>query len=577
MLKKLVPILIVFVLVLSACGGPAPAAAPTNAASTDATQAPAEAPAATEAPAASAAPTSAAAGAGKTATFIFTQEFDNLNPAYTNMWFSAITQQLWNCWAWNFDDKNVPIPNLVAEMPGAANGGLSADGKVITLKLRDGIVWSDGTPITADDFVFTFQMYMDPKNTVASQNPYDKMSKVEAPDPKTVVITFTDPYAPWLGSLYKGLLPKHVLQPVFDAKGSINDADWNRNPTVGCGPYVLEKWESGSYASFVTNPNYWGDKPKIDKIFIRFVQDDASQIAALKAGEGDLGTFIAYPDIPTLEDAGIQVFKAYSGYNEGIYFNMGDKANPAMKDVKVRQAIAYAIDRESIVKDLLLGKTAVAASDWDNTPYVDASIKPYAFDPAKAGALLDEAGWKLGADGVREKGGVKLSLKFGSTTREIRKDTQAVIQQALADVGIQVELLNAESDTFFAGFDKSGPAATGQYDMFEYSSVASGFPDPDAVEWLCNEIPSNEAPSGTNWSFMCDKDLDALFQLQASQTGDANARQQTFYNITKMIYDKAYWLGLWQDPDQWAISSKLTGVKISGVTPFYNIVEWDLK
>jgi peptide/nickel transport system substrate-binding protein len=219
----------------------------------------------------------------------------------------------------------------------------------------------------------------------------------------------------------------------------------------------------------------------------------------------------------------------------------------------------------------------VAATDWDNTPYVDAGIKPYAYDPEKAKSLLDAAGWKAGADGTREKDGVKLSLKYGTTTREIRKDTQAVIQQSLAKVGIQVELLNADSDTFFAGYDKSGPAATGQYDFFEYSSVPSGFPDPDAVEWLCKEIPSDETPSGTNWSYMCDKDLDALFQLQASQTGDATARTQTFYNITKMIYDKAYWLGLWQDPDQWAISSKLSGVKISGVTPFFNIAEWDIK
>jgi peptide/nickel transport system substrate-binding protein len=547
MFKKLVPVLIVLVLLISSCGTQAPAA-----------------PAATVAP--------------KTATFIFTQEFDNLNPAYTNMWFSAITQQLWNCWAWSFDDKNAAFPVLVKELPSAANGGLSSDGKVITLKLREDIVWSDGTPITSDDFLFTYKMYMDKKNTVASQNPYDKMVSVETPDKQTVVITFTDPYAAWLGSLYKGLLPKHVLQPVFDSKGSINDAEWNRNPTVGCGPYVLEKWESGSYASFVSNQKYWGAKPKIDKIFIRFVPDDASQIAALKAGEGDLGTFIANSDIPALETAGIQVFKAFSGYNEGVYFNMGDKANPATKDVNVRQAIAYAIDREAIVKDLLLGKTAVAATDWDNTPYMDPSIKPYPYDPEKAKALLDAAGWMLrtGADGVREKDGVKLILKYGTTTREIRKDTQAVVQNQLAKVGIKVELLNVDSDTFFAGYDKNGPAATGQYDMFEYSTVPSGYPDPDAVEWLCNEIPTNENPSGTNWSFMCDKELNDLFLTQATQA-DFTQRQQTFYKITKRIFDQAYFLGYWQDPDMWAISGKLTGVKISGVTPFYNITEWDLK
>lgn len=230
MLRKFVPIMIVLVLLLSSCGGLSPAAT-----------------------------------APKTATFIFTQEFDNLNPAYSNMWFSIITQQIWNCWAWDFDDKNSPIPALVKELPSAANGGLSADGKVITLKLRDGLVWSDGTPLTADDFIFTYQMYMDSKNTVSSQNPYDRMASVVAPDKQTVVITFNEPYAAWVGSLYKGLLPKHILQPVFDSKGSINDADWNRNPTVGCGPYVFEKWESGSYASFVTNRSIGDPNPRSTK------------------------------------------------------------------------------------------------------------------------------------------------------------------------------------------------------------------------------------------------------------------------------------------------------------------------
>ena len=93
---------------------------------------------------------------------------------------------------------------------------------------------------------------------------------------------------------------------------------------------------------------------------------------------------------------------------------------------------------------------------------------------------------------------------------------------------------------------------------------------------MCSQIPSNDAPSGTNWSAICDKDLDKLFQDQASQL-DLKTRQQTFYKITKIIFDKAYWIGLWQDPDQWGVSDKLTNVKISGVTPFYSIADWEVK
>jgi peptide/nickel transport system substrate-binding protein len=523
---------------------------------------------------------SGTAGQPKTttkATFIFTQEFDSLNPLYTNMYFSTITHQFWNCWAWDFDDKNEPRPVLVKELPSTENGGISADGKVITMKLRDDIVWSDGTPITPDDFIFTWQMYINPNNAVASAHPYDLIDSITAPDSKTVVTTFKEPFAPWLGSLWKGLLPKHIVQPMFDKDGSLNNAEYNRNPTVGCGPYVFDKWETGSYAHFVTNPKYWGAKPKIEEITVRFVPDDAAQVAALKNGDGLLGAFIAYSDIPDLQKAGLQVLQVNSGYDEGIYFYLDpQKGHPALQDVRVRQAIAMAIDRPSISKDLLLGLTKPAATDWDNTPYVDPSLKPYPFDAAQAKKLLDEAGWLVGADGIREKNGVKLELKYGTTTREIRQDTQAVVQQQLKDVGIKVDLLNYESDTFFNGYDKQGPAATGLLDMYQYSQVSTAFPDPDIAEWLCSEIPTADSPAGTNWSAVCDKDLDALFQLQATQI-DFAARQQTFYKITKMIFDKAYWIGLWQDPDQWAISSKLTGVKISGVTPFYNITEWQVK
>jgi len=250
--------------------------------------------------------------------------------------------------------------------------------------------------------------------------------------------------------------------------------------------------------------------------------------------------------------------------------------HPALQDSKVRQAIALAFDREALVKDLLLGATAPAATYWDNTPYNDPSLKPWPFDPEKAKQLLDEAGWKdSNGDGVRDKNGVELVLKYGTTTREIRKDTQAVAQQQLADVGVKLDLLNYESDTFFGGYAEGGPAATGQLDIFQYSTAAF-FPDPDTAEWLCSSIPTDATPDGTNWMRLCDKDLDALFQKQATQV-DAAERQKTFHEITKLIFDKVYFLGLWQDPDIWGVSDRLQNVKFSGTTPFFNITEWDLQ
>jgi peptide/nickel transport system substrate-binding protein len=557
-------------LTLSACGGGAqpatqPATEPGVAAPTQAAPGPEVKPTETKPPQA------------KVATFIFTQEFDTLNPAYTNQWFSTITHQLWECWAWDFDEKNQPRPVLVTEIPSTQNGGISADGKVITLKLRSDLVWSDGEPLTSEDFVFTANMHTDPKNAVATAYPYDQLASIEAPDKGTVVLTFKEPFASWAGTLWKGLLPSHILKPVFEKDGTLDNAEWNRNPTVGCGPFVLDKWESGSYARFVANDKYWLGKPKIDQIFIRFVPDDASQIAALKAGDGDLGTFIAYPDIPGLEEAGVQIVTAYSGYNEGWYMYLDPKkGNPALQDVRVRQAIALAFDRFSLTKDLLLGLTQPAATFWDNTPYTDPSIQPWPYDPEKAKALLDEAGWKdTNGDGTRDKNGVELVLTYGTVTREIRQDTQAVAQQQLAQVGIKVELSNYESDIFFGTYGEGGPAATGKLDISQWSDTPYAWPDPDIMYWRCSEIPSSEKPQGVNWQAICDPELDNLFKLQASQV-DFAARQKTFQQISKLMYDKVYWLGLWQDPDQWAIGKRLTNVKISGVTPFFNVMDWDM-
>jgi peptide/nickel transport system substrate-binding protein len=566
-------VLVALSLILSACGG-----------GQVATEAPA-APAASEAPAATAAPAETAAPASpaerKVVTLIWTQEFDTLNPLYTNMWFVSVLYPVYMCQAWWYDENNDPIPNLVAEIPSTENGGISEDGRTITLKLRDDIVWSDGTPITSADFKFTYDMEMADGNAVASRSPYDLLESLETPDDRTVVATFSQPYAPWLSSLFAGsagisIVPAHILQPVFDSEGTIDNADWNKAPTVGCGPFVFDEWQSGSFARFVANDNFWLGRPKLDELFFRFVPDDASMIAALVAGDGDVGTFFAYSDLPQLEDAGITIMNSFSGYNEGWYINMHpEKGNPALKDVKVRQALAYAFNREKLVQDLLLGRTDVAATDYDRSPWVDPSITPYPYDPEKAKSLLAEAGWTdTNGDGTVDKDGVELVLKYGTTSREVRQNTQAVAQQDLAAVGIGTDLQSFDADLFFSSYAEDGPSANFSLDIIEYSD-SPNFPDPDSSVWRCAEVPSDENPAGVNTTGLCDQTLEDMFVKQETQV-DFAERQQTFYQITKYIYDNAYWIGLWQDPDLFGFSNRMTNVKLSGATAFFNVAEWDV-
>src|SRR5215475_14461426 len=210
-LVLLVTVMITIASMLAACGAPATA---TQAPATEApaTEAPATEAPATEAPTATEAP---AAAAG-TAIITFVQQPTTLSPLYQTQWFSLITTQFWNKGLWSFDPDNSPVPEIAAEIPTTENGGMSEDGLTLTIKLRDDVNWSDGEPVTANDFVFTYDMYMADANTVSSRYPYeDYVESVTASDDHTLVVKFKEPFAGWLTSLFNGgAIPEHVLRPV---------------------------------------------------------------------------------------------------------------------------------------------------------------------------------------------------------------------------------------------------------------------------------------------------------------------------------------------------------------------------
>jgi peptide/nickel transport system substrate-binding protein len=516
-----------------------------------------------------------------TATITFTQEPDNLNYLYTEMWFSAITRQFWDKGLWSYDDKNQPVPEIAAEIPTSGNGGLSADGKTITVKLRDDVKWSDGEPLTADDFVFSYDMVMSDKNVVNGRYPFeDYVESVTAKDPQTLVIQLKEPFAPWLTYMFANwVLPKHILQPVFEKDGTIDNAAWNKAPTVGVGPYVFSEWESGSHIIFKANPN-WIHPPKLEQVFIRIVPDDAAQEAAIVAGDTDIGVFLSSDQIEKLEAGGkVDVVAVPSGYDEGWFLNVNpDTAHPAMLDPNVRKAIALATDRFSLVKDLL-DETVnpVNVTFWDATePYNNPALKAYPYDPEEAKRLLDEAGWKdSNGDGTRDKDGKELVLRYITNDRDLRKNVQAVVQQQWSLVGIGADLQNYSSDVFWNGYNDNGPQAQGIYDVAEYSSNPS-FPDPEASSnWLCSEISSADNPDGANWQGVCDEDFEALLKKQAT-TLDTKARIDLYHQISQWMYDQVIYIGIWKDPDLWSINTRLQNVKLSGADPFWNSHEWSV-
>ncbi len=513
----------------------------------------------------------------KVVTVSYVQEPDNLSALYTNMWFATNIIDLYLTPPWFIDNNLEPVPVQVTEIPTTENGGLSADGKVLTIKLRDDITWSDGEPITAADYVFTYEMIMADSNTVSSRYPWDtKVASVTAPDAQTVVVTFNEPFAPWLVQLYNATpaIPEHILRPVFEAEGTLDNAEFNRAPSVSSGPFLFNQWETGSFLSFVRNDNYFGGKANLDEIFFRIVPDDATQNAALVAGDADIGPFLTHADAADLEAQGLVIDITPSGYNEAWFLNVNpEKGHPALQDVNVRRAIALAFNRQKIVNDLLLGKTRIAASYWDGTPYTRPNAEPYPYDPEQAAALLDAAGWvDTNDDGVRDKDGVELVLRYIANQRRIRKDIQAVVQQDFAALGIKVEIYNY--DNFFDSYGEGGPAATGQFDIAEWSQNPA-FPDPDTSIFSCSEIPSDENPEGSNWTGYCNPTLSDLMEQQL-QTTDTADRIAIFQQIDQILYDDVVWIGVWYDADLWATNARLQNVLYSGADPFWNAVNWDV-
>jgi len=530
-------------------------------------------------------------GEPKTATISFWEEPDSLNFMYTSMWFAGLAHDLFAVGFWTFDDNQEISLEMAAEFPTIENGGISEDGTIITVKLRPDALWSDGTPVTAHDYVFTYEMIMAESNTVATRYPYDTfVESITALDDYTVQIVMTEPYVAWpvgLGSLTP-FLPKHILEPVFEAEGTIDNAEWNRNPTVGNGPFVLKEWQAASHLVFEANPSYWRGRPTLDQIFIRIVPDDEAQMAAIKTGDVDIGVYLTAADKPDIDALGdVEMVGAASGYVESWFFNLVSEelaaetgiepGHPALQDVRVRQAIVMATNRQQIIDELFYGLYRVPAVLWYDTPYEDTSIEPWPYDPEQAKALLDEAGWvDSNGDGTRDKDGVELVIRYSTTAgNELREATQVVVQQMQAEVGIGIEILNYSPDILWNSYGDDGPIATGQYDLAEWSTSPWDFPDPNTGDWLCDEIPSDDNPAGGNWQGVCIEELEALFAQQAV-TVDTVERIELYKEIERIMHEELFWAGVRTDPDFWSVNTRLKNVRISGVDPFWNAFEWDV-
>jgi peptide/nickel transport system substrate-binding protein len=501
-------------------------------------------------------------------------EPDNLNPMYTTALASVIYNPLWLPSVWTYDDGLELVPILVTEIPSVDNGGISADGLTITLRLRDDLRWSDGEPLTSSDFLFTYEMIMDDANASVVTSPYSRMTAIEAPDAQTVIVSFAEPHVTWAQDLFPWVLPEHVLRPVYERDGNLQDASWNRLPTVGYGPYIVREWVTGSYILFEQNPNWWGDELGLDSILVSFIDDANTTRAAMLQGRVDITNNFNRADLPELEAAGFDLQQQPSKFQLGLFFNLREDpegaGHPALKDPQVRLAIALALDRDLVNETINQGLIQTPKSFWGMIPDVLGDrVTGYPFDPEEASILLEAAGWSL-EGGVRRRDGQELRLRYVTSTGENNRNIQAVFQQQLQDVGIAVEVVNMPSDQLF-NLD-TGPLTTGAFDLIMFGDGPS-YPDPYINYFLCDEVVSPENPFGWNASGFCDPELDALFQ-ESQRTVDAEARREIFRQITNIFQDQVYWIGISEDPASYLVSSRVTGFRLGGPSPFWNVAEW---
>ncbi|GAC1541892.1 MAG: peptide ABC transporter substrate-binding protein [Vulcanimicrobiaceae bacterium] len=500
------------------------------------------------------------------------QEPDTLNPLLGNAQLDSDLANFWGGMLLNWSDANEFVPELATEVPTLQNGGISKDNRTVTYHLRPGVRWHDGAPFTADDVIFTWHAVLNKKNNVGSTVGYDIVSRIDKRDAHTIVVRLKAPWAPFVASFFAPsgtpypILPAHLLARYAD----INRAPFNSRP-IGTGPFTVERWQRGSKIVFKANPHYWRGAPKLKEIWYSPIPNENTVITLLQAHEADL----EYNGTSTH----IAQFRAIPGFTTTLtdftlYSMLAlNHRTPALADPRVRRALWYALDDPAILHNVthdvnVAGQTDQPAFLWAH----NANVTSYTFDPAKARALLDEAGWKTGADGIRTKNGHRLTLTIAGIAGSATGDAVAIIAQAnWKAVGIEALVKTYSSSLYFASFGANGIVQTGKFDIAFYSWLNGVDPD-DSVQFMCDQFP----PKGQNVFHYCNPAFDRQERVALASSDRA---------VRKKAYDEAQRIWAQDVPAiiPWyarRISVKNTDLKnyrpAHAVTSFWNPYQWEI-
>jgi peptide/nickel transport system substrate-binding protein len=495
----------------------------------------------------------------------------SLNPALENGTSSTQWGLLLFQYLVKYDDRRELIPDAATEVPTLRNGGISRDGMTITYHLRRGLKFADGTPLTARDCAWSIAAINDPANNPQSRFGYDVVARAEARTDTTLVLHLKRPFAPLLVIVLAPqgfpILPAHLLAKLHD----FNHIPFNSAP-LGSGPYVVTRWQHGDRVEMRANPYYYRGKPKIERLQIRFVPDPNTALNLLRTHEVD-GYFSDqdYGNYPLLRQiAGLRVTKTPTNAVGAIVFNTHD---PVTSDARVRHALALAIDIPSTMQKTYRG--AIDSADAGRGLFIwayDRKVYPdLAYDPARARALLDAAGWKPGADGIRRKDGRTLDVLFiiQAATPGDAMIGNAVTQYERA-VGVNVTLKAFNITQFVAPVAEGGPVYGGKFHMALYPFVNGDDPD-TSDQFLCANVP----PRGYNKSRICDPRIDALL-ARGQRTYDIAQRKAIYAQLQRLLYRAMPIALLYQRPELDAFTERLAHQTTSLSTAWWNVGAWTL-
>jgi peptide/nickel transport system substrate-binding protein len=418
----------------------------------------------------------------------------------------------------------------------------NADNTAWTFKLRQNVKWSDGKPFSADDVKFSIEQHQDPKNNSTLRASMSVVDKVVVVDPNTVRFELKQPIGPFptLISYNAGIVPKHVLEGTDLPKNT----EYNTKRPVTTGPFIIDEVVAGDHYSLKANPNYFLGRPRLDGVIFKVLNDVNTQVAQLKSGELDFAV-IAPSNISALDGSGN--VKIVTAPYIGFYHLSFNYQHPLFSDKRVRQALVYSIDRPGIIKTVMLDRAQTGV-----TPFppifkwaFDAGNQPFAYDPAKAKALLAQAGWTPGADGILQKEGKKFSFTLDADTADPARQQSAVIaQQNFKAIGLDPTL-------------RVRPFAAYVPDLVGKKYEAHvGFwvlpPDPDFTNYY-------STGAGFNTINYSNPEVDKLI-AEGRATSDIAKRKATYAALQKIMLDDVPGAVLFYPQDIQAMNKNLNGV-----------------